>query len=169
MLMLFSSTEMSTTVMPATESTPVTTKLITETTEVESATCDCCGLTEECTPEYIDRIRERYQGNWICGLCGEAVKDEIVRSKRLITTEEAMNRHVSFCRSPREPTARLIAAVRQILRRSLDSPSSVKSMPCTPTTKIDNTTTLTRSESCMPDITLVVDSSSGHESDEDDG
>ncbi|KAM0020288.1 hypothetical protein Hdeb2414_s0025g00665521 [Helianthus debilis subsp. tardiflorus] len=97
--------------------------LTTEATEVESVKCDCCGLREECTLEYIERIRERYLGQWMCGLCGEAVKDEIVRSKRLISTEEAMARHVSFCRAsissgpPVDPTVSLIATVRQILRR----------------------------------------------------
>ena len=35
--------------------------------DVEFARCDCCGLTEECTPAYIARIRERHQGRWICG------------------------------------------------------------------------------------------------------
>ncbi|KAK9078378.1 hypothetical protein SSX86_002435 [Deinandra increscens subsp. villosa] len=140
--------------MPSPESQPAATKLTTETAEVESANCDCCGLTEECTPEYIERIRERYHGKWICGLCGEAVKDEIVRSERLITTEEAVARHVSFCRSPissgpsPDPTVHLIAAVRQILRR--------RSMPCSPTTVVSGGAGagLTRSESCIPNITL---------------
>ncbi|KAJ0432375.1 hypothetical protein HanIR_Chr17g0858481 [Helianthus annuus] len=147
--------------MPSTESQPATTKSITEMTEVESVKCDCCGLTEECTPEYIERIREHYQHKWICGLRGEAVKDEIIRSKQLITTEEAMTRQVSFCRSPispgppPDPTAHLIAAMRQILRWSLDS--SVRSVPCSPTTtKIsDGITMLTRSESCFSNPTLV--------------
>ncbi|KAI7728331.1 hypothetical protein M8C21_001809 [Ambrosia artemisiifolia] len=158
-------------VMPSTESQPSATKLTTETTVVESVKCDCCGLTEDCTPEYIERIRERYQRKWICGLCGEAVKDEIVRSKRLITTEEAMTRHVSFCRSPiasgspPDPTVGLIAAMRQILRRSLDSPAATRSVPCSPTTtKVSDGTSFTRSESCIPNLTLVVDSSSCHES-----
>ncbi|XP_076928490.1 uncharacterized protein LOC143592464 [Bidens hawaiensis] len=113
--------------MPATDSPspPVTSsKPPPEATEVE---CECCGLTEECTPEYIERIRQRYLRKWICGLCGEAVKYEIVKSKRLISTEEAMARHVSFCRPP-DPTVHLIATVRLILRRSVESLSAVKSM-----------------------------------------
>lgn len=74
-------------------------KLIAGQTEVEFAKCDCCGLTEECTPGYIERVRERYHGKWICGLCAEAVKDEIVRAtERLISTEEAMARHMNFCK-----------------------------------------------------------------------
>ncbi|KAI7746127.1 hypothetical protein M8C21_032306 [Ambrosia artemisiifolia] len=121
--------------IPATESSPVMANIISEAMEVEFVKCECCGLTEECTPQYIERIRERYVGRWICGLCGEAVKDEIIRSKRLISTEEAMARHMSFCKasissSPLpDSTVRVIATVRHILRRSL-----VKSQPSSPTT-----------------------------------
>ncbi|KAI3766409.1 hypothetical protein L2E82_16466 [Cichorium intybus] len=157
--------------MPATESQSVAANLTAQTMEVEFAECDCCGLTEECTPAYMERIRERYQGKWICGLCGEAVKDEIVRSERLISTEEAMTRHMTFCRAskssgpPPNPAVHLIAAMRQILRRSLDSPRSLRSMPSSPTKNTD-TVALARSESCMPTLTLAVDSSSFHEPEE---
>ena len=124
--------------------------------EIESATCECCGLTEDCTPAYIERIRQRYLGRWICGLCGEAIKDEIVRSKRLISTEEAMAKHMSFfsafkasARPPPDPAAHLISAMRQILRRSLDSPRGLRSTPSSPTAKIVDASTLARSESCF--------------------
>lgn len=56
------------------------------------------------------------------GLCKKVGKFEIVRSKRLISTKEAMARHVSFCRiyissiPPPDPTLYLIATIRQILR-----------------------------------------------------
>nr|POE59533.1 hypothetical protein CFP56_43416 [Quercus suber] len=53
-----------------------------EQSEVEFVKCHCCGLTEECTLDYIARVRERYQGRWICGLCAEAVKDESFRLQR---------------------------------------------------------------------------------------
>lgn len=105
--------------------------------EVEFAKCDCCGLTEECTEAYIKRVRERFQGRWICGLCEEAVKDEVIRSEseRGISRigneeeEEALNRHMSFCkkfrsslrRPPPDHTQQLISAVKQLLLRSLDS------------------------------------------------
>nr|XP_043624964.1 uncharacterized protein LOC122596450 [Erigeron canadensis] len=160
------------------------------TTEVEFVQCDCCGLTEECTPAYIQRIRERYQGKWVCGLCGEAVQDEILRSQRLISTDEAVARHVAFCRSPSsslgqvsaaaDPTVKLISAMRQILRRSLDSssPGFVRSTPCSPMRKKDDVCSsaaagLTRSESCIPKIRLVVDDScsyinNGLEEEDDD-
>lgn len=106
-----------------------------KSTEVESeqVRCECCGLTEECTLEYIEKVRERYLGRWICGLCGEAVKDEIRRSGYRITTEEAINRHISFFKKfravapPVNPTEHLVAAVRKMMRRCIDSPRPVRS------------------------------------------
>ncbi|XP_027336320.1 uncharacterized protein LOC113850136 [Abrus precatorius] len=130
--------------------------IIVAQSEVEFAVCDCCGLTEECTPAYIERIRERYHGKWVCGLCAEAVKDEIVRSERLVSTEEAMTKHMNFCKKfkasgpPPNPAVHLISAMRQILKRSLDSPR-VRSTPSSPTktnTEIHGSV-LTRSESCL--------------------
>ncbi|KAL8113645.1 uncharacterized protein LOC141665195 [Apium graveolens] len=100
-----------------------------EQTDVENVKCDCCGLTEECTMEYIQRIRDRYQGKWICGLCAEAVKYEM----RIMNTQEeedALIQHMSFCNEfrlsspPTNPAVHLISALRSILRRSLDSPGS---------------------------------------------
>ena len=120
-------------VISAPEAQPVTSKLAAEPqNEIEFAICDCCGLTEECTPAYIERVRERYHGKWICGLCAEAVKDEIIRSERLLSTEEAMAKHMNFCKKfktagpPPNPTVHLISAMRQILRRSLESPKRFK-------------------------------------------
>ncbi|KAF7814018.1 uncharacterized protein G2W53_027987 [Senna tora] len=119
---------------PMVISGPEATPKVASQNEVEFAICDCCGLTEECTPAYIERIRERYYGKWICGLCAEAVKDEIVRSeKRLVSTEEAMMKHMNFCKKfktsgpPSNPTVHLISAMRQILRRTLDSPRALRS------------------------------------------
>ncbi|KAL8458716.1 hypothetical protein ACS0TY_036285 [Phlomoides rotata] len=127
--------------------------------ELDLAKCECCGLMEECTISYIETIRERYGGKWICGLCAEAVKDEILRCQKLISPEEAMARHFSFCNKfrasgpPQDPTVHLIRAMRQVLRKSLESP---KSMPNSPRSKRGELgTVLTRSESCMPSLTLV--------------
>ncbi|GMN36847.1 hypothetical protein TIFTF001_006347 [Ficus carica] len=147
-------------VITAPESQATAVKLVAQA-EIEFAKCECCGLTEECTPAYIERIRERYQGHWICGLCAEAIKDEIVRSKRLISTEEAMAKHMNFFKKfkasgpPPDPTVHLISAMRQILRRSLDSPRALRSTPSSPTSKIDTEIHgpgLTRSESCFPTL-----------------
>ncbi|XP_004235551.1 uncharacterized protein [Solanum lycopersicum] len=145
-------------------------KLAAPTIEVDFAKCDCCGLTEECTLAYIETIRERYQGKWICGLCAEAVKDEMMRCERLINAEEALTRHLNFCKKfssstpPPDPTIHLIAAMRQLLRRSLESPKSLRSMPCSPTRNSTEmqTNVLVRAESCIPTLSLVVDSAAYH-------
>ncbi|KAG6425806.1 hypothetical protein SASPL_110010 [Salvia splendens] len=135
--------------------------------EVDFAKCDCCGLTEECTLSYIETIRERYGGKWICGLCAEAVKDEIVRCRKLISPEEAVARHISFCSKfraggpPEDPTVHLIRAMRRVMMRGLESPKALRSMPCSPTNKSRGLDlegvggVFARSESCMPSLTLV--------------
>lgn len=64
--------------------------------QVELVKCESCGFTEECTLPYISQIRQHYKGQWICGLCAEAVKYEILRSDNRITTEEALDRHIDF-------------------------------------------------------------------------
>ncbi|XP_026658865.1 uncharacterized protein LOC103703296 [Phoenix dactylifera] len=132
--------------------------------EVEFAECECCGLTEECTPAYIARVRERHNGRWVCGLCGEAIKDEICRAGRRISTEEALDRHMSFSRDflsaspPANPAEDLIAAMRNLLRRSLDSPRTLRSTPTSPHGKVEDgsggrhRSSLARSESCFPSL-----------------
>lgn len=149
-------------VMKAGEVQTVKAKL-TAPIDVDFAKCECCGLTEECTLSYIETIRQRYQGKWICGLCAEAIKDEIIRCEMLISAEEALNRHLNFCKNfssskpPLNPTAHLIAAMRQILRRSLESPKLLRSMSSSP---VENSgemkhTLIVRSESCIPALSLV--------------
>lgn len=127
----------------------------TSTNEVAFAKCECCGLTEECTGAYIKRVRDRFHGRWICGLCAEAVKDEVLRSergrRRLIgNEEEALNRHMSFCkkfsslrRPPPNSTEELISAVKQLLLRTLDSPRKENN-------NNDNSSSMLRSNSCFP-------------------
>jgi Protein of unknown function (DUF1677) len=54
------------------------------------------------------------------------VEEEITRSAELaISSEQALERHVSFCRAVRSPPAdHLINAVRNILRKSRSAPVS---------------------------------------------
>jgi hypothetical protein len=63
--------------------------------EVENARCECCGMCEECTPEYIEKVRGKFFGKWICGLCTEAVKEEVEKNGG--KTEEALGSHMSAC------------------------------------------------------------------------
>lgn len=169
-------------VMPTTEAPQTLTTKLTQI-EVDSVKCDCCGLTEECTPAYIDCIRARYNGKWICGLCAEAVKDEIVRCERpMISTEEALTQHINFCKKfnsagpPPNPAVHLISAMRQILRRRSDSLRSLRSMPCSPTKgaagrgMIDRSAKFSRSESCIPTLSLsLVDSNIDSIEEEEEG
>ncbi|GJU58380.1 DUF1677 family protein, partial [Tanacetum coccineum] len=83
-----------------------------------------------------------------------------------------MTRHMTFCRGslsagpPPNPVVHLIAAMRQILKRSLDSPRSLRSMPSSPMVKSSESGGLTRSESCMPTISLAVELDSCNEVEE---
>ncbi|KAE9601583.1 hypothetical protein Lalb_Chr13g0299391 [Lupinus albus] len=128
--------------------------------EVESVKCDSCGFTEECTLAYISRLRQRYQGRWLCGLCVEAVKDEVLRSDRLISTEEALNRHIRFCKEFRSSSTPLdemehpISVMGRIFRRSLDSPRPLRSNSSgsLPSVHAIRAPTLLRSESCFSSI-----------------
>lgn len=65
----------------------------TPSADIVVVKCECCKLTEECTIAYI---AERYQGCWICGLCAEAVKDEIDKSGWRINKDEALEHQASF-------------------------------------------------------------------------
>ncbi|KAK7271936.1 hypothetical protein RJT34_28217 [Clitoria ternatea] len=63
--------------------------------EVVDAKCECCGMCEECTPEYIERVRDKFLGKWVCGLCAEAVKEELEKNGG--KKEEALSAHMSAC------------------------------------------------------------------------
>ncbi|RDY12624.1 hypothetical protein CR513_02546, partial [Mucuna pruriens] len=127
--------------------------------EVECVKCDSCGFPEECTPAYISRVRQRYQGRWLCGLCVEAVKHEVVRSDSVISMEEALDRHISFCREFRSSTVlnkteHPIFAMGRLLRRSLDSPRPLRSNSTGVLSSVDGVPAphLLRSESCFSSI-----------------
>ncbi|GFQ06296.1 hypothetical protein PHJA_002773600, partial [Phtheirospermum japonicum] len=72
----------------------------------------------------------RCGGKWICGLCAQAEKDEILRCQKLISPVEAM----AFCSKfwalgpPQDPTVNLIRSMRRLLSRSLESPKCLRSM-----------------------------------------
>ncbi|XP_016647490.1 PREDICTED: uncharacterized protein LOC107880477 [Prunus mume] len=117
--------------------------------EEELVKCYCCGLTEECTPEYIAMVKEQQQGRWICGLCAEAIKEENSRSHRGLSDEEAMKRHASFREEfrlsspPAKSTEELISAMKQLLRRTLNSLKK-EGLGCQPA--------LSRSKSCFAPV-----------------
>ncbi|XP_011082232.1 uncharacterized protein LOC105165054 [Sesamum indicum] len=84
------------------------------------AECECCGLKEECTNEYISRIRNSYSGKWVCGLCSEAVKE---RLRQVVGIEEAMITHTNFVQdfnntTRLNPKLSFTFAMRDIAKRS---------------------------------------------------
>lgn len=64
--------------------------------EVEDAECECCGMSEECTPSYIAAVRRRFSGRWVCGLCAEAVAEEAAKNGG--DRAAALAAHMAVCR-----------------------------------------------------------------------
>ena len=90
--------------------------------EIESAKCECCGLREDCTVDYIAGVKADFGGRWLCGLCSESVRDEVAKKGRGAcgsALEEAVRDHMSFCGkfSRRNPAFRVADGMRQMLRR----------------------------------------------------
>ncbi|KAH7565299.1 hypothetical protein ACOSP7_020389 [Xanthoceras sorbifolium] len=109
--------------------------LLPPISEVEDAKCECCGMSEECTPEYIEKVRGRFSGKWICGLCTEAVKEEMEKNggKR----EEALSSHMSACASFNKygrayPVLFQAEAMREMLKRSSSRGGGVRAKSISP-------------------------------------
>ncbi|KAJ6845861.1 uncharacterized protein M6B38_285440 [Iris pallida] len=101
-----------------------TTTTLPPISEVVDAKCECCGMSEECTPGYIRRVRERFSGRLICGLCSEAVKEEAEKNGG--RKEEALGTHMSACARFNElgrtrPVLCQAEAMREMMRRSSSS------------------------------------------------
>ncbi|CAN4091806.1 unnamed protein product [Withania somnifera] len=91
--------------------------------EIELAKCECCGLKEDCTQDYINEVKANFDGKWLCGLCSEAVRYEVDKgknnSKQFLVMEEAMKAHMSFCRKyiNSNPAICVANGIRQMLKR----------------------------------------------------
>ncbi|RRT66061.1 hypothetical protein BHM03_00045886 [Ensete ventricosum] len=117
--------------------------------ETESAKCECCGLEEDCTEEYISRVKADFGGKWLCGLCSEAVRDEAGKGRRTKGCgglEEAVMAHASFRRRPHSnPAIDVVDGMRRMLwrrRMSVDMlPSATSSgKPVSPSQAADEAT-----------------------------
>ncbi|KAH9571190.1 hypothetical protein CY35_02G080900 [Sphagnum magellanicum] len=113
-------------------------------------TCECCGLREECTPAYVERMRAISCGRFVCGLCVEAVKEEMKRMGEGTAMEDALHAHMNMCvqfkSAPRlDPVVHLASALRQILRRSVQDSRSPKTTKRKPWPRAG----LSRSASCV--------------------
>ncbi|PUZ60319.1 hypothetical protein GQ55_4G114200 [Panicum hallii var. hallii] len=131
--------------------------------EVEDAKCECCGMSEECTPEYIRGVRRQFAGRWVCGLCAEAVREEAEKSGG--TLEEALRAHMGVCKrfngfGRTYPVLHQAEAMREILRRraklgprsrSSINPREVREVAAAKAAAA--CASIARSSSCMPFIT----------------
>ncbi|GMN39998.1 hypothetical protein TIFTF001_009223 [Ficus carica] len=93
-------------------------------TEVEEAQCECCGMSEECTSDYVSRVRGKFSGKLICGLCAEAVdeKMEKKKAKRDEVLEEHMNACSRFNKFGRTyPVLFQAEAIKEILKKNSTS------------------------------------------------
>ncbi|OIW03801.1 hypothetical protein TanjilG_30077 [Lupinus angustifolius] len=124
-------------------------------TEVEDAKCECCGMCEECTPEYIEHIRDKFQGKFVCGLCSEAVKEELEKNGG--NKEDALNAHMSACVRFNKfgrafPVLFQAEAMKEILKKSKIDGRKAKSF--NPREKSgENKGGIARSSSCIAAIT----------------
>ncbi|KAK4340679.1 hypothetical protein RND71_039180 [Anisodus tanguticus] len=88
--------------------------------DIELVKCECCGLKEDCTQDYINEVKANFDGKWLCGLCSEAVRDEVDRGKNIkqfLVMEEAMKAHMSFCREYSNPAICVVDGIRKMLKR----------------------------------------------------
>ncbi|QCE08991.1 hypothetical protein DEO72_LG10g210 [Vigna unguiculata] len=124
-------------------------------TEVMDAKCECCGMCEECTPEYIERVREKFLGKWVCGLCAEAVKEELEKNGGK-KKEEALSSHMSACVRFNKygrafPVLFQAEAMKEMLKRNKIDNRRAKSF--NPRDKGTQNKGIARSSSCIPAIT----------------
>ncbi|XP_028802139.1 uncharacterized protein LOC114757302 [Neltuma alba] len=126
--------------------------------EVKNVKCECCGMSEECSEEYIKDVRRRFWGKFICGLCGEAVKETMQKNggKGKEAMEEHINACVKFNKMVRSyPVLYQAEAIKQILKKASRSRSACRSV--TPSREAahnrSGSGTIVRSSSCIPAIT----------------
>uniref|UniRef100_A0A0D9V5J7 DUF1677 family protein n=1 Tax=Leersia perrieri TaxID=77586 RepID=A0A0D9V5J7_9ORYZ len=94
-----------------------------------SVLCECCGMAEDCTPTYIGRVRERFGGRWVCGICAEAVS-EARRRDPALAVREAVASHEALCAEfnatlRANPALCLARSMRDIVRISCRARSGV--------------------------------------------
>lgn len=121
--------------------------------EVEDAKCECCGMCEECTPEYIRRVRDKFSGKLICGLCSEAVKEEMEKTGGKI--EEALSEHMNACSKFNKfgrthPVLFQAQAMKEILKKG--SARAKSSSPRDLKADVSKKGGIARSSSCIPAI-----------------
>ncbi|EOA23105.1 hypothetical protein CARUB_v10003898mg [Capsella rubella] len=137
---------------PSPTATATTLLSLAAIAEVEDAKCECCGMSEECTPEYIHRVRSKFSGKLICGLCEKAVEEEmekLINSEVVVEKrrEEAVKAHMTACsrfnRLGRSyPVLYQAEAVKEMLKKRSKKMVGATTKP--------EKGGLARSSSCMP-------------------
>ncbi|XP_020228823.1 uncharacterized protein LOC109809833 [Cajanus cajan] len=130
-------------------------------TEVMEAKCECCGMSEECTPEYVERVRDKFLGKWVCGLCAEAVKEELEKNGG--KKEEALSSHMSACVRFNKygrafPVLFQAEAMKEMLKKNKMEGRRTKSF----NTKDQKKGGIARSSSCIPAITREINGLISH-------
>ncbi|KAK7389577.1 hypothetical protein VNO78_24731 [Psophocarpus tetragonolobus] len=123
----------------------------------ENAKCECCGMCEECTPEYIERVRDKFSGKWVCGLCAEAVKDELEKNGG--KKEEAVSAHMSACvRFNKYGRAFPVLFQAQAMKEMLKKNTTTPPPDATSTTRPNRARApnIPRTSSCIPAITREI-------------
>ncbi|KAK8913622.1 hypothetical protein KSP39_PZI023417 [Platanthera zijinensis] len=123
--------------------------------EVEQAKCECCGMTEECTKAYIQHIRAKFSGRWICGLCTEAVNEEM---KKVGANEEALDKHMKACSTfsriaRTQPVRYQAEAMRDMFRKCSTRLRDQKLSPAAAAMLVKNKRGIVRTSSCVAAIT----------------
>ncbi|XP_015697587.2 uncharacterized protein LOC107305211 [Oryza brachyantha] len=123
--------------------------------EVETVRCACCGVAEECTAAYIVGVRAAFCGDWLCGLCSEAVKEVARRDPAGGGVAAALVTHEAECRdfnatTRANPTLSLAGSMRRIARRSFDKRTSASCQERRLGAAASKAVALARSASCDP-------------------
>ncbi|KAK9742094.1 hypothetical protein RND81_03G148100 [Saponaria officinalis] len=90
---------------------------------IKKVKCECCGLEEECSSTYLNKIKNIHFGSWVCGLCSEAIKERLIKSSNEKTMKDALKMHKEFCEefnasTRSNPKLSLTLALRDIAKRS---------------------------------------------------
>ncbi|KAL9232110.1 hypothetical protein vseg_007253 [Gypsophila vaccaria] len=128
-------------------------KTLPTISEAEDAKCECCGMSEEYTPEYIKCVRDKFLGKWICGLCSEAVKEEMGKNEG-IACKEALETHMSHCvRFNKLGRAYPVLCQAEAMREILKKSTRVRAKSLSPRDmKGVKKGGIARSSSCMPSM-----------------
>ncbi|KAJ8443382.1 hypothetical protein Cgig2_018815 [Carnegiea gigantea] len=116
---------------------------------IEQVQCECCGMKEDCSSNYIEQVKGIHTGRWVCGLCSEAVKERLTQASPNIVMGDALSLHKQFClefkATRMNPKGSLTCAMRDIARRSCQQRMLTKDKPLM-------VSKLARSSSCVPRI-----------------